>query len=146
VTSEQDFCNPHPIERADWIRQNLACDCLKFRMTAYDSTSSRSDARAGDDGKLWKAMQASIAISGLFPPCIADGKVLLDRALVKLADWRDGNHVPGDHHRRECGTLSAAAPLVRSGIWMLAAAFRSARIPRVEHLLWSGALASSKGK
>ena len=45
-------------------------------------------------------MQASIAISGLFPPCIADGEVLVDGALV--------NSLPTDVMETMCqGTIIA---------------------------------------
>ncbi|WP_230411745.1 patatin-like phospholipase family protein [Denitromonas iodatirespirans] len=80
---------------------NFDALALPFRAMATDLESGQLVVL--DDGPLWRAMRASMAVPGVFLPIAQDGRLLVDGGLVL--------NLPVDEGRRLCGTRVIAVNL-----------------------------------
>ncbi|HEY7221772.1 MAG TPA: cyclic nucleotide-binding and patatin-like phospholipase domain-containing protein [Candidatus Binatia bacterium] len=55
---------------------------LRTKFFCVSTNLTRADARIHMDGKLWKAVRASVSIPGVGPPAIENGEILIDGGLI----------------------------------------------------------------
>jgi NTE family protein len=55
---------------------------LRTKFFCVSTNLTRADARIHCDGKLWKAVRASVSIPGVGPPAIENGEILIDGGLI----------------------------------------------------------------
>ncbi len=80
------------------------------------------------DGVVWSSVLASISMPGIFPPVVADGRVLVDGGLV--------NPVPGTTLREMGADIAIAVDLASSGRAVLTPEGTAARVPNIIEMLW----------
>jgi predicted acylesterase/phospholipase RssA len=84
--------------RMDRMLRNMFGDAeiqnLRTRFFCVSTNLTNADAKIHQQGKLWKAVRASMSIPGIGPPAVENGEILVDGGLV--------NNLPVDVMKRLC--------------------------------------------